>query len=336
MYMRCFKATGWLSSSPTLRRYGWVYAALLLELLIIVGCMVHGGIRTVESVPDSPTYLNYVWSFPEIFAQWRTPGYPLLLRWVHCFNPSYTWLPTIHLFAHALAVLFFVGCLTLSRVSPATVFGVSFPLLFAPAIRSSYSMILTDSLACSMSIAVVGLIFLVARKPSDTPAWIVLSLLAFATVLVRQGYLFLLLLMAVAVPLLLLLRIGVVRGRRILKRVVFRTLLAAFLPFFIYCGARWLTVGHFGLVSFGGNFLVGIVSQFIMPEDIPKLSPEFRPISVHILQAQRQRKLISVNENGARVLSFMELMNNDGIYIYELIMPYLQEHGLQSQPEINR
>jgi len=49
-----------------------------------------------------------------------------------------------------------------------------------------------------------------------------------------------------------------------------------FVPFFLFCGLRWVTVGHFGVVSFGGTNLAGMAASFVDGRVLRELPEEHR------------------------------------------------------------
>jgi hypothetical protein len=62
--------------------------------------------------------------------------------------------------------------------------------------------------------------------------------------------------------------------------------LAAAAPLLLFCGLRWGTVGHFGLVSFGGYNVIGIAGQLLTPEVARGLPPHLQPLARAILEKQ--------------------------------------------------
>ena len=63
----------------------------------------------------------------------------------------------------------------------------------------------------------------------------------------------------------------------------------AIVPFLLFCFLRWVVVGHFGLVSFGGMNIIGIAGQFLTEDMIPKLPETVQPLAVRVLATRAER-----------------------------------------------
>ncbi len=288
----------------------------------------------IISVPDSASYLQFDWSFPGFLHGNRTIGYPAFLKIVQAMDPRLVSLSILQLWIHLLAVFFFALGLGSLRVSRMMVLCIATPLLYSPAIRTSYSYLLSDSLACSLSVLTLSMAMVVVRYPSKRSLWGVLAFLLAATYLVRPAYLFLIAFIPAAILFLGVIRLGRRRFKLLSKFFLIHAVLACAGPFILICSLRLAVVGEFGLVSFGGYNIIGLAAQFLNPEDIPRLPVELRPLSEEIVLEQRKRRLIQVNETGSRVMSPHEIMSNYNIYIHQISVPYLVQLGMQP-PEIN-
>jgi hypothetical protein len=80
---------------------------------------------------------------------------------------------------------------------------------------------------------------------------------------------------------------GVPDGRRVV-RISSGVVAAVAVPFLAWCGLRWVTVGHFGLVSFGGYNLIGITGQFVDEELTRELAGEWQTFAQQILERRRE------------------------------------------------
>jgi hypothetical protein len=65
-------------------------------------------------------------------------------------------------------------------------------------------------------------------------------------------------------------------------------LIACWVPYLSYCTLRAVTVGHFGLVSFGGRNLIGIAGQFMTPDLARRLPDDLRPVAVGFLERRKE------------------------------------------------
>ena len=284
---------------------------------------------------DSKGYLQFDWSFPALFTNIRTIGYPAFLRIVELMDPRLVSLAMLQLWIHLFAVFFFALSLASLGVSSGMVLCISTPLLYSPAMRTTYFHLMSDSLACSLGLFVVAMAVLVVRYPSRRLAWGVLAFTLFATYLVRPAYIFLILFIPLLILFLGLVRIGVRRFKPLLTFFITRSVVGCIAPFILFCSLRLVTVGHFGLVSFGGYNMVGIISQFLNPEDMATLPLEFHPLAEKIFLERQKRNLINIDVDGRRFIAPNEIMNNYNLYIHYIIVPYLEEQGMQT-PDINR
>ncbi|MBW3599633.1 MAG: hypothetical protein KY475_20465, partial [Planctomycetes bacterium] len=86
-----------------------------------------------------------------------------------------------------------------------------------------------------------------------------------------------------------------------------------------FCGARWATVGHFGLVSFGGYNAVGISGQLLTPEVAAELPPRVQPLAASILEGRRETPGWS-NAGG-----YEEMAENYNVMVWEIAAPAARE-----------
>ena len=63
---------------------------------------------------------------------------------------------------------------------------------------------------------------------------------------------------------------------------------ATLAPYWGFCTIRWVTVHHFGLVSFGGTNLAGLAANFISGGLVPELPAEHRRLAKRMLQLRRR------------------------------------------------
>jgi hypothetical protein len=65
---------------------------------------------------------------------------------------------------------------------------------------------------------------------------------------------------------------------------VFLASAASLVPFTAYGGIRAAAIGEFGVTSFAGYNLIGITSQFLIEDDLPRLSQPSRELAEEILR----------------------------------------------------
>lgn len=101
----------------------------------------------------------------------------------------------------------------------------------------------------------------------------------------RPAFLFLLVLLPVAWLFLYSRRWGFLDQRRWIRQG-FYTLAASTVPLMIFCLLRLVAVGHFGLVSFGGQNTIGISIEMLQPETVQRLPMEDRPLAMLMTRAR--------------------------------------------------
>jgi hypothetical protein len=145
-------------------------------------------------------------------------------------------------------------------------------------------MIATDNLGESFAILTMGLLLLAASRPHGLLAWSGLTLSLFFTYQMRPAYQFLVIL----VPVLGLVLPGLgprrVQWLRRRWRVSIGFVAASILPFLGWCTLRWVLVGHFGLVSFGGYALIYLTGPILTDDLVTKLPEEVRPLARAVLR----------------------------------------------------
>lgn len=230
----------------------------------------------------------------EMLTSPRTIGYPLLLKAVSPWSPDFQAIPWLQLAAHFLAVAFLDFALRRFGATPWQAFAAASGFLYTTLNDMGVSYLLTDSLAKSMAACTVGLLLWTSASPRRVGLWIGLAISLMATYQLRPAYLFL-------IPLAPVLGIALLRlqsswrGAPFCWRKVGSALCAAALiPFVGFCLLRWMLVGHFGLVSFGGCAVVGVAGVWIDQSMIDNELPEtLRPLAQEIFDGRRKMQLKS-------------------------------------------
>lgn len=229
---------------------------------------------------DSSNYTTFDFSsFVSMLTNKRTCGYPAFLKLVSCVSTNPTSIVYAHWFAMYLAVSLFAAGLIASGYHNFTAVWASAPLLFGRWILEFGSVITADSLACSLAVGAAGCFFGCFASPTRRLAWCGLAVLTFLTYQTRPAYLFLIPLWPVVG---FLLEWLVVRREFSLKMALRRCVQFAattIIPFLVFCTLRWAVVGDWGLVSFGGYNLIGIVAQFLDKQTIGSLPKDLQPLA---------------------------------------------------------
>ncbi|MBL8848203.1 MAG: hypothetical protein JNG89_00895, partial [Planctomycetaceae bacterium] len=253
-------------------RRGGRYAVPLLTIVTLgMFCAASAwlGATTPRDVPDTSGYTNFDFQFPALLAQARTLGYPLYLELHERLTGSHRWVCWGHTFLFAAAALFFSASLPVSPHSRLAVLiglmGTNIYWLYADTIA-------TDTPAAAMGLVAIGFTVRFAdRRTLGIAAGVCLS--ASAAWLIRPA-------MLAIVPASILISIVATResGRRefISRIALLGGLLCA--PVLLFCLLRLATVGKFGIVSFGGYNLIGVVGQFPSADSAPLASDEAQQI----------------------------------------------------------
>jgi hypothetical protein len=239
------------------------------------------GRLTARIDTDTATYQHIpLQDLPSALSATRTLGYPLFLRLVEALPGGVDAVPYWHLAAHVAASwLLCFGLLRIGVGRAASVAAAS-AVLWGKAAFDYLPIVLADSLALSFAVAAIGALLWVLGRPRSSAAWTALMLLTAAAYHTRPAYLFLLPL----VP-----SLGWLLSRFVLRqlgtmRACGGFVSAAWLPWLGWCGLRWLVVGHFGLVSFGGYNLIGVTGQYLDEPLAAELSSDLQPVARRALE----------------------------------------------------
>jgi hypothetical protein len=291
--------------------------------LLIIGAIglalgTHGFRTQVE--PDSQTYLTFDWSSPAtILSSQRTWGYPLFLRLVSALSAD----PRAIAIGQGIVWLLAAVALYRGLVASGHRRQVAAPtaaiLLFGQAARTFTPVALADSVGTALSV-ISAACFLGLQTPSPSLwTWLGLALASFGAWIVRPAFLFLIPLW----PLLTLqfsatlLRSQLHRGRIMRRTLV--CLLATTVPFVAYGTLRWLTVGHWGLVSFGGYNIIGVAGQFLSDSDVQELPGDVQPLAREIIRRRADLPAITAPHD------FAAMESSFNPTIWQLAVPAARE-----------
>lgn len=273
----------------TPREPSWAIGLLALQAVGVGAYLAGTGQWIPVEFPDTPSYANYPFTtFIEAFSYFRTPGYPLFLQFCQRFGANYRAVPWITYLIWVIAVVTFWRGLRTILSDPLARLLAASTLFYANTLLGYLPMLGTDTLAAALGIACVGTTLIWSqREPKPTLSFtFVISLLVSLSWLVRPAYVFLVPLTPL-VGALVLRRQGEGMGARARRRVVV-LVFATFLPLLAYSGIRHAYVGEFGVVSFGGYNLIGLVGQFIDGQPTPWLTPAQQEL-VDAADANRRR-----------------------------------------------
>jgi hypothetical protein len=267
----------------------------LTLILIMIGASLViwlSGRLTAVAVPDTASYADFPFdSWTKALTHRRTPGYPALLWVVRRVTGSLDAMPVVHLVAFCGGVLVFHSGLRSVGAPPWSAVWMAGSLLSSNVLHGYVHFLATDTLAAAVGVATAGLTLIFASQPAGSNRWLQLGLLAANTTLgwlIRPNYLFLVLLVPVLSVLVSSMRgAWAVRSRCAMVRFA-EVSTAVMLPLGIWCGLRWLSVGAFGVVSFGGYNLVGVTGQWLDRELTAALPADLRPLAQAALDRREQ------------------------------------------------
>jgi len=285
-----------------------------------------------KQVNDTHTYVGVLQqeTLTDVLGASRTLGYPLFLKLVSPLEPDFGFVPEAHTLAYfAAVILVWLG----ARVyTGSTWLGFAFaaPMVFADLFRI-VRRVQPDFLSCALAVAALGILAWSAGRPQRrAPVW-VLALLVFAAYQTRPSYLFLIGFVPALGAVLWLFRHGI--ARRGVVGWLAAVCLASGVPFLLFCTLRWATVGHFGVVSYGGVNAIGIAVVLMDSEAVRNLPPEVKPLGERIYRKVRM--------GGDRVRPYPPNLGGASFRYnrivwrtsYPLAMEVVAEKGLESSGE---
>ena len=145
--------------------------------------------------------------------------------------------------------------------------------------RNQIAYVLSDFPSMLMAIAAIGCLFRLVCSPRALLPWLGLAFTVSAAYHIRPAYLFL-----VALVPCLGLVLSWFRERSNIRSVrcwgfVAALAAACLAPLAAYCTARFLVIGRFGLVNYGGYTLSGLASELLDPEIDGELPARHRPLA---------------------------------------------------------
>ena len=257
------------------------YIGLATSFLILSGL---GGRMEKHIDLDTKSYMEAPTSSLRLMLEdFRTPGYPLFLDLLESLG-CVDWVPWIH----GVIWLVAVGCLlaTLNQwgIDRYALFAIAIALGNHPFLHFWSRVVMSDTLAMSAALtSTAAMIEALRRRQAGWKAgWFwTLAFLTFATILIRPAFLFLLVLWPLVIA-----WWRWTNDRETLRRAIGDAAKLAVLcwsPLLLYSLMRWIVVGHFGLVSFGGYNVIGIAGQFLEEEDLQRIPADLQETAKEIL-----------------------------------------------------
>jgi hypothetical protein len=260
---------------------------LLLQMLVVFVAHDQAGRLEPIKSPDTQSYLvaAQAETMTEKLSHYRAYGYPFFLRGLGWAGLERDQLPTIQFLSYFVAVfLFWLAAATVSA-APWLAFAAASPLLYAPVLDLA-PVVQPDFLSVAGGLAATSLTVLLTVRRSDPVLWTLLGLSVFSTYQLRPASVFLVAWIPLVAWLCSTLRTGEAQRAPVWG---LKVLVLTALPYLAFAGLRWATVGHFGLVAFGGLNSSAVAACFIDRDLIRELPTEQQRLAQRILRARKRR-----------------------------------------------
>ena len=309
-----------------LLRHPWFL--LVVQIAVLACLLVMLGRFRPEVVPDTASYANFPLTQPEAaLRQIRPFLYPLVLACSSLLGADFAAVPALHFVAHVAAVVLFMRALRAWKCPPTQAMVVASGLLWSSTLQRYQQCIAPDTLALSVAIGAVSFLLMLIRSPSKRGLWLMLGVCLFATYQMRPAYLFMLpLIPLLAVPLDWLARPASDFSRATTRQLTLRLLAVAMLPLLLFATLRWVVVGHFGLVSFGGYNAAGVMGQFLTDDMTEELPVEVQALAKNALR--RRDALVTGSSLNAEVTtSYSMIESRFDTYTWQIYAPAARDQA---------
>jgi hypothetical protein len=260
---------------------------LLLQMLVVF--VAHDQAGRLEPIKNPDTRSYFVAAdaetVTEAMSHYRTYGYPLFLRMLGWAGLERDHLPTVQILIYFVAAFVFWAAAVAFSAAPWLAFAAASPLLYAPVLDLA-PVIQPDFLSAAGILAATSLTLLLTVRGGSPVVWTLLGLSVFFSYQVRPASVFLVVWIPFVAWLCSTFRTG--EPRRALAWGL-KVLLLTALPYLAFAGFRWATVGHFGLVAFGGLNSSAVAACFIDRDLVRDLPTEQQRLAQRILKARKRR-----------------------------------------------
>lgn len=312
-------------------RVAW--GVLSLQLVICGAALFQSGMLNSVQTYDSVGYRQMSWSsVSDIFGGIRTPGYPAYLSLLDGLAPGLDLIAAGHFVAYSIGILVFYSGLVAATGSALHSAAAASAAIYTRILFGYVSVIATDTFAAGLALAVCGMLLRHLAAPGKRNS-LVLAILVACAWLVRPAYLFLI----PFVPLAAWAAYPTLAKRSSKSRAWHAQtgLLLVVFPLVAYCSLRLVTVGRFGIVSFGGFNLIGIAGQFLTDRDVPSLSPDLHTLARTAIE---RRRIVPPADPELAALPTTNYARMEAEYdptIWRVFNPQVAEQTNQSAVELN-
>jgi len=248
-------------------------------------------------------------SVTEAMQASRTFAFPLFMKLSRQFGPEDSAVPKLQAVVYFLGIVLFGMAVSLYSGSHWIGVGAATPLMYAD-VLGIVQRVQADFLGCALALISLGLLVLAAAKPSRRAPFWILALFVFLAYQTRPAYVFFIGLVPLIGLGLWLLRWG--WDLRSLRPWLLRVTLASMVPFLLFSTFRWFSVGHFGLVSYGGINVVGIAATLLDSEVVARLPADVQPVGREIWKTlrmgTRRAKLLQPDNLGGATYRYNKIV----------------------------
>lgn len=250
------------------------YAALLSFALLAGFAFYHArGLETVVPPLGDLYFQVPIWPLQDALSSTRTLGYPLLHAFIASQGHGLPAYPEAQMLILIPCVLVFVIGLRAYGLSGIAALVAASPLLWIVPVEQ----VIPETVSKCFAIASAGFLLWAAGTRSRM-AMLGLAVSVFAACQMRPAFLFLVVWVPLAWIFLYLRRWGWHHQAHLLRNGL-RVGLACTVPLFLFCLLRLILVGHFGLVSFGGQNTIGISIEMLDSKTVGQLPVSDRPLA---------------------------------------------------------
>ena len=327
-----------------IKQWTRVLSAPLIYLMLEAGCVftvftIVIGTHPVVGEADSQSYLNFPMDNPaDMLVQIRTVGYPIFLKLIKIFSPDLNMLPQLQISFFFVAIFVFYVALRIYGLTKWTAFVAVSPLFYQRFILAFSPGLMADVPAAALAILSVSFLFVVTARGHLVFAWIGLALSVFFAYQFRPAYVFLVPLVPVLGLVLITLRGPSAGPSRLFNTFGAAAVASTVLPFLIFCTLRFVVVGQFGLVSFGGLNVIPTTIQFLTKDVVKHLDQDLQPLAQALIEARDRldvkRGLRKEGEDGTVIIPMALWEGISYHYRDDVFRPIvLQFLGINERPE---
>lgn len=295
------------------------FILLLSSSIVIFAAFFLFGELRLQLRDDSLEYILIAKNFSSqsIFSGNRTLGYPLLLKCTQLFSSDLTLLPVVQFMLHVGAVYLFYLGLRVFGFNSWIAFLAALPLLTLTLFKTHVGQVMADLPATSLSIATIGILFIVMKKPRNRLVWMLLMFSMTFAYQIRPTMLYLI----GFIPFFGSFLLFKIHGKSFKKnlRPIIYLLLISLLPFLLFNVLRYRYVKETGLSSFDGYSLAGIALHMLDENEIKRMPAPLSGIAKKMLERKEKMKRARYNSD------YEQMQEEYNLNIWLVAIPVLAE-----------